>query len=85
MINIFLGFYDFEVFSQRSISYDVGTTVGDTVCVSVNIINDGIVEDEEAFAVNFHNYNMVQFSSNQIVVTIQDDDSMYYMLLINVV
>ena len=60
-----------------SVRFFPGETVGAFECVSINIINDNIVEDDETFAVSLTSTGMLQAVGNTTanVTIFQDSDS----------
>ena len=63
--------------SNETLTIPSATAVGNSVCHSINVTNDMIVEESESFdiTVEMSNPNDVIMGLNTAVVTIEDDDS----------
>ena len=71
-------------FTDQTLTFTSGDTIGGEQCGSIEIIDDDTVENDETFAISFMTSDpVVEFSSSllpQTIVNITDNDSKSHIL-----
>jgi len=69
---------------NNTLQFPSGSSVNDNICAVIDIIMDAIVERNETFTVSLSTENSNdEISSNNTLVTIQDDDGKWIMICVS--
>ena len=68
---------DFSAIGSNTLAFPSGTSAGDIRCISVNIIDDTSVENDELFTLSLQSAQDATVVGGSIQITIQDTDSTY--------
>ena len=68
---------DFSAIGSNTLAFPSGTSAGDIRCISVNIIDDTSVENDELFTLSLQSAQDATVVGGSILITIQDTDSTY--------
>ncbi len=71
---------DYMVPAELTATFPVGSASGSSACVNLTILDDGYLEGNETLSVSLIDTpNTIMGSSTTGTVTIQDDESMWYL------